>query len=89
MENLSNAYVLVQTGPGVKGIARLLRGVPGVVFARDVIGPYDGLALASFVGGRGAIDGIVNAIRELPGVLRAIAAPITLSVHAVAGRDAT
>lgn len=51
MMNVGNAYVLVQTRPGVKSIARLLRGVPGVVLARDVTGPYDGLALASFVVG--------------------------------------
>jgi hypothetical protein len=33
------AYLLVQTAPGLRGIAKALRAVPGVVFASDVRGP--------------------------------------------------
>jgi hypothetical protein len=37
------AYVLVQTASQDGRIARLLRDVPGIVFAEDVRGPYDAL----------------------------------------------
>ena len=39
------AYVLVQTATQDGRIANLLRRVPGIVFAEDVRGPYDALAL--------------------------------------------
>ena len=39
------AYVLVQTDTQNGGIASRIREVPGIVFAEDVRGPYDALAL--------------------------------------------
>lgn len=41
-----NAYVLVQTDGNTDPIAPRLKALPGVVFAEDVRGPYDALALA-------------------------------------------
>jgi hypothetical protein len=70
------AYVLVQTATQDGGIARRLREVPGIVFAEDVRGPYDALALArSDVMGE-AFETILDQIRGLPGVIHALAAPV-------------
>jgi hypothetical protein len=57
-------------------IARSLQAVPGVVFAQDVSGPYDALALARSDGTDDALQGILAKIRKLPGVIRALPAPL-------------
>jgi len=72
----SNAYVLVQTLPRTDPIAGSLRNVPGVVFAEDVSGPYDALALARPDRDGHGLEDILEQIRDLPGVLRALAAPV-------------
>jgi hypothetical protein len=72
----TNAYVLVQTDQHAHGIARRLRTVNGVVFAEDVRGPYDALALARPDGDGQTLEGIVERIRTFPGVIRALAAPV-------------
>ena len=67
------AYVLVQTATRDGRIANLLRRLPGIVFAEDVRGPYDALALVrSDVG----FEAIVDRVRGLPGVTHALAAPL-------------
>jgi hypothetical protein len=59
------AYVLVQTATQDGRIANLLRRLPGIVFAEDVRGPYDAVALVrSDVG----FEAIVDRVRGLPGV---------------------
>jgi len=70
------AYVLVQTEGDAEPIAVALGGVPGVAFAHDLHGPYDAIALAHAGGERGSLDGILESIRDLPGVIHAIAAPL-------------
>ena len=72
---MSEAYVLVQAEPGTLPIAARLGNVAGVIEAHDVSGPYDALAVAASDEGSG-VDRIVEQIRDLPGVLRAIAAPM-------------
>jgi hypothetical protein len=72
-----NAYVLVQTNGNTDPIAPQLKALPGVVFAEDVRGPYDALALARSDQDGLALDAIVAEIRKLPGVIRALAAPLT------------
>ncbi len=67
------AYVLVQTARQDGRIANLLRRVPGIVFAEDVRGPYDALALVRSDGG---FEAIVDRVRGLPGVTHALAAPL-------------
>ena len=69
------AYVLVQTQtPQGRQVADALRTVPGVVFAEDVSGPYDALALARYDGD--GFGGMLDEIRGIPGVIRALAAPL-------------
>jgi DNA-binding Lrp family transcriptional regulator len=88
MQEIQKTYILVQTEGGVSRIAGRLRAVPGVVLAHDLTGPYDALALATIGGDEGALDRLVDAIRELPGVLRAIAAPLIPAEPADACVDA-
>lgn len=70
------AYVLVQTASRDDRIARLLREVPGIVFAEDVRGPYDALALARSDVTEDAFGAILDQVRGLPGVIHALAAPL-------------
>jgi hypothetical protein len=70
------AYVLVQTATQDGRIANLLRRVPGIVFAEDVRGPYDALALVRSDAGGDTFQAIVDQIRGLPGVIHALAAPL-------------
>ena len=67
------AYVLVQTATQDGRIANLLRRLPGIVFAEDVRGPYDALALVRSDAG---FEAIVDRVRGLPGVAHALAAPL-------------
>jgi hypothetical protein len=73
--NETTAYVLVQVGSHRDPIAGLVQTVPGVVFAEDVEGPYDAVALARSNGNGEDMEAIVDGIRALPGVIRALAAP--------------
>jgi hypothetical protein len=46
------------------------------VFAEDVRGPYDALALVRSEASGDAFESIVNRIRRLPCVIHALAAPL-------------
>jgi len=61
------AYVLVQTATPGGRIANLLRRVPGIVFAEDVRGPYDALALVRSEADGDSFQAIVDHVRGLPG----------------------
>ena len=75
---MTEAYVLVQAEPTILPISSRLGAVEGVAEALDVSGPYDALVLMapkeSF-----ELDRIVEEIRALPGVLRAIPAQLVVS----------
>jgi hypothetical protein len=75
------AYVLVQTDTQRHHVAELLRTLPGVVFAEDVSGPYDALALARSDPDGVGFDGVLQAIRALPGVIHALAAPLSSPIE--------
>jgi hypothetical protein len=77
------AYVLVQTNTRRRQIAEELRAISGIVFAEDVSGPYDALALARQDPGADDLQGMLEQIRQLPGVIHALAAPVA---GAIAGR---
>ena len=70
---MTTAYVLVQTAAPGSRMAGLLQELPGVVFAEDVRGPYDALALVRSDAG---FEAIVDRVRGLPGVTHALAAPL-------------
>lgn len=73
------AYVLVQTDTRRRDVTDRIRALPQVVFAEDVSGPYDALALARS-DGRGFED-VLGRIRELPGVIHALAAPLSRQIE--------
>ena len=75
------AYLLVQTDSERRHVAELLRSLPGVVYAEDVSGPYDALALARSDPDGAGFDGVLDRIRMLPGVLHALAAPLARPVE--------
>jgi hypothetical protein len=82
------AYVLVQTATQDGRIANLLRRVPGIVFAEDVRGPYDALALVSSDASGDTFQAIVEQIRGLPGVIHALAAPLAREPVGLASNSA-
>jgi hypothetical protein len=69
------AYVLIQIQPGAQAPNGSLLAIPEIVEAEQLSGPYDAIALAVTNGDR-PIDAVVEDVRLLPGVLRAIAAPL-------------
>ena len=79
------AYVLVQTATQDGRIAKLLRRLPGIVFAEDVRGPYDALALVRSDAG---FEAIVDRVRGLPGVTHALAAPLVHESVGLVGNTA-
>jgi hypothetical protein len=84
----TQAYVLVQLAANQDPIGGLIQTIPGVVHAEDVRGPYDALALARLEADGVTLEGILAQIRDLPGVIRALAAPVTASALDVAGGEA-
>jgi hypothetical protein len=69
------AYVLIQAQPGGVPLAERLRGLPEIVWAEDVSGPYDAIALAQS-GPVFPIDDLIAAIYLLPRVTRAVPARV-------------
>jgi DNA-binding Lrp family transcriptional regulator len=69
------AYVLIQTEAFGEPVAHKLRSMPGILSADDVNGPYDAIALARSPSTADLAADIVEPIRRVPGVTRAIVAP--------------
>ena len=70
------AYVLIQTEVDERPIAEALRSVPGVLDADDLSGPFDAIALAAADSIRALADQVVAEIQHIPGVIRALSAPL-------------
>jgi DNA-binding Lrp family transcriptional regulator len=70
------AYVLIHTEAEKGLLAEELRTVPGVVSAEDVIGAYDAIAVARSESMQYLTEVILPEIRNLPGVTRALPAPL-------------
>jgi DNA-binding Lrp family transcriptional regulator len=80
-----DAYVLIQAEARTESLARALEAVPGVVSAEVVGGAYDVIALARARSTSRLLDEVVAGIREVPGVTRALPAPL---IRSVSGRSA-
>ena len=74
------AYVLIQTEVNRQPIAETLRSLPGVLAAEDLSGPFDAIVLAASDSIRGLTDHVVSEIQRLPGVIRALSAPLVGSL---------
>jgi hypothetical protein len=70
------AYVLIQAEALGASLADRLRAIPGVISADDINGPYDAIALARSGSTAELVQEIVGPIRRLPGVQRALVAPL-------------
>jgi hypothetical protein len=77
-EGSVKAYVLIQIEPGAQAPDGSLLAISEIVDAERLSGPYDAIALADTDGAR-QIDAVLEEVRLLPGVLRAIAAPLVRS----------
>jgi DNA-binding Lrp family transcriptional regulator len=71
-----DAYVLIQTDGNIDSMVDALRAIPGVDHAEDLTGPYDAIAFARSETMVDLNDGVLRTIRELPGVTRALPAPL-------------
>ncbi len=70
------AYVLVQAQTNGHPLADDLRAVPAVVWAEDLSGAYDAIALARASSVRDLMESVVPQIRGVPGVTHALPAPV-------------
>lgn len=71
------AYILIQTEVGkASTVAALVGGIPGVVQAEDVTGPYDVIvrAQADTVDDLGRI--VVSKVQQVDGITRTLTCPV-------------
>jgi DNA-binding Lrp family transcriptional regulator len=73
------AYVLVQKESTGEPLSLQLMSVPGVLSAEDLTGAYDAIVLAAADSMRQLIDRVISKILALPGVTRALPAPLIRS----------
>jgi DNA-binding Lrp family transcriptional regulator len=78
------AYVLIKTVDGSRSVAAALRGMPGIELTDEVTGAFDAIALATAGSVSDLLERVVSKIRELPGVLHALPAPLNGSLSPVA-----
>jgi hypothetical protein len=71
-----DAYVLIQTDVNHEPLANALRAIPGIAYAEDLYGAYDAIALAHSTSMQDLVDDVIGTIRGLPGVTRALPAPV-------------
>ena len=71
-----DAYVLIQTDGHIDSMIDALRSIPGVARAEDLTGPYDAIALTRSRTMEELTEGVLRRIRRLPGVTRALPAPL-------------
>ena len=74
------AYVLIQTESHGEPLAGRLMSIPGVLSAEDVRGAYDAVVLAGAGSTRHLLEQIIAKILSLPGVTRALPAPLIRSL---------
>lgn len=75
------AYVLIQKAPDGEPLAPTLGEIPGVVAADDLSGAYDAIVLARSGSERHLFDEVLGAILKVPGVTRALPAPLIRSLR--------
>jgi hypothetical protein len=75
-EKALQAYVLIQTEANREPIAQMVRGIEGVLSAENLSGPFDAIALARSDSTRTLAEQVVAEIQRIPGVIRALSAPL-------------
>jgi DNA-binding Lrp family transcriptional regulator len=75
--NVVQAYILVQTEVGKSGdVAREISGVPGVVTAEDVTGPYDVIVRVQSESIDELARETVAQIQKIDGITRTLTCPV-------------
>ncbi len=72
-----HAYILIQTEVGkASSVVDAVRGIPGIISAHDVTGPYDAIvqAEASSVDELGKM--VVSQVQLVPGITRTLTCPV-------------
>ncbi len=82
------AYVLIKTADGSASVGEALRSMPGIESVEEVRGALDAIAVADV--DPDLLKSVVERIRELPGVLHVLPAPLieSLSPLATSGVEA-
>ena len=70
------AYLLIQTATHAAPLVSMLGAIPGILSVEEVNGAYDAIAVAEAGSARSLMDDVVAAIRKIPGVTRALPAPL-------------
>lgn len=68
-----SAYILIETDPGTnREAARRIEGVPGIISAFPVTGPYDIIAAATFKHLENLTGVVLPAVQATPGVKKTV-----------------
>jgi DNA-binding Lrp family transcriptional regulator len=70
------AYVLIQVNGNREPLADKLEAIPDVLSAQEVSGAYDAIAVARSSSEQDLMDRVLQEIRNVPGVTRALPAPL-------------
>ena len=70
------AYVLIKTQDGSGAVSETLRGMPGIESVEEVTGALDAIAVATVESLSDLVDTVLAKIRQLPGVLHVLPAPL-------------
>lgn len=72
-----SAYILIQTEVGrAAHVAEEVGGIPGVVSAEDVTGPYDVIARAEATSVDELGKMVVSRVQMIPGITRTLTCPV-------------
>jgi DNA-binding Lrp family transcriptional regulator len=78
--DLLEAFVLIQADSDGTPLPQKLLAIPGVLSAEEVSGAFDAIALASAGSAGDLTEGVIAQIRNVPGVTRALPAPLIRSL---------
>jgi hypothetical protein len=70
------AYVLIKTQDGSASVGAALRTMPAIVSTDEVTGAVDVIAMASVDSMSDLFDSLLPSIRQLPGVIHVLPAPL-------------
>jgi DNA-binding Lrp family transcriptional regulator len=70
------AYVLIKTVDGSAVVSETLRSMPGINSVEEVTGALDAVAVATAESVSDLLETVVAKIRQLPGVLHVLPAPL-------------
>lgn len=82
------AYVLIKTADGSRSVAAALQAIRGIESTDAVTGPFDAIALVTARSISDLEESVISKIRDLPGVLHALPAPLIGSLSQIPSIEA-